>query len=287
MGINNFYKLFKSTQVTWNELSGKQFVVDASFIIYQSILALQNINTLSDGIISTAALNTILSFIMKCRKYNINCIFVFDSEPPLIKSNELQHRKDIREKNADNEKRSWKMPESIVNDVKTLLTHLGISTIISPNNIDAEYLAAIYTNMNVADIVVTNDSDAIVFGAKAILKREKSKMYLITLENVLTELSVILKKPVTREDLAIVSVALGCDYAEKLPKIGIRTLHKIDPNMFTDEQRNAIKYFLEFPEKEIPIPITRESDDDAAIDFLVNEKHFNRTRVINIIHVGH
>ena len=95
----------------------------------------------------------------------------------------------------------------------------NVELVIAPDGYEAEEVCArlaSHSDLAKPGIVVTEDSDALVFGAPAVLTGVWSKSHpsLIELPEVLQALEV------SSEQLIDVSLMCGCDFASKLPGVG-------------------------------------------------------------------
>lgn len=100
MGIHLFFDIFKdiSKHITWAKLRGLRIAVDASTYLYSVSLGLNHIDTLTTSVGQpTAFLNSIFSFVIRCNKFNIVPVFVFDGAPSELKSKVVSIRKQRRE----------------------------------------------------------------------------------------------------------------------------------------------------------------------------------------------
>lgn len=131
----------------------------------------------------------------------------------------------------------------MVDDIKFLLDCFGIPYINAPNGIEGEQLAGKMCKMGLADIVITNDTDAPLFGCTAILKKipKKSGKYdLYCLDDILKQ------KDITMDQLIEVGICLKCDFADKVVSVGPKTVIKKVKSgtiKYSDEQKTAIEYF--------------------------------------------
>lgn len=143
------------------------------------------------------------------------------------------------------EKQTFSITNKMLRDVKYMLKLLGIDCVISPDGVEAEQVAACMTKLYQADVVVTNDSDALIYGATAILKRDKVKG-----KNVYSkyELHTILDKyNLWPEELIKIAIALGTDMAPKTPGIGPKSVFnyvKSKQMKMTERQHLAFKHFI-------------------------------------------
>jgi 5'-3' exonuclease len=227
---------------------------------------------------------------------NITPIYVFDTIACKMKRGTLIKRKeakecakiqmemetDVKVKNKLY-KRAFSVNDNIVKEVKFMLTNLGVLCIESPNGIESEHYAAELVKNGVGQFVLSSDADALLFGAARTIKKEKGgKLTLYSLDNILK------KHEITLEQLIKAGVALGCDFAPKTPRVGVKTvIKKIKENKieFTDEQKEAIKIFQAIPPKHVNDNSTELKKLDIqegyknVYKWLVEEKEFNSDRL--------
>ena len=130
------------------------------------------------------------------------------------------------EKDTDKyKKRTLRVTRNMVKDIKFILNQYNISWIDAPKNFEAEHVAACLTQNNIADVVLTSDSDTLLFGAKQIIKISKiksKKIYLLySFKNISNKYKIDLN------DLIKIGLCLGTDFNKKGVKgIGIKTVLK-------------------------------------------------------------
>lgn len=298
MGIKNFFDIFgEGVSIREKDLTGKRIGIDVSYEIYRASLGMKNINTLTDNKgTPTVLLNTLLSNIVKWKKLDIKgLIYVFDNpKPNPNKYIELEKRKATKlkaekklekecneEKKCKLEKRTFKITGEMINDVKRLLYLLGVASIEAPEGFEAEHLGAELVSNNTIDYFITTDSDFLVFGGESMLRKINAKKYgLYHLSNILE------KNNITREELVHLSVILGSDFAEKSKGIGKATIFKKGPGVnLTDQQKKAKEYFLGKCYYDDSMITKSTRDLNKAIDWLVEEKNFNKSRIEKLLSV--
>lgn len=100
MGIQNFFKIFEkyAETTTWQKIFGKKIAIDASIFIYRAILGMPHVTELTDnGGNITSHINAIVNLYVKCKKYNVTPIFVFDTKAAEQKQTVLAQRHALRE----------------------------------------------------------------------------------------------------------------------------------------------------------------------------------------------
>jgi 5'-3' exonuclease len=194
------------------------------------------------------------------------------------------------------EKASFSVNTEMINDLKFMLDMLCVPWIEAPNGVEGECLAAKLTDANcgLADIVLSKDPDALLFGAKKLINLDtKSKKYKIWDLKTL-----LLNNELSHNELIKIGIALGCDFMknkEVFKGIGIKTVikklktSKLDDKFEHADSKKALKYFDEMvneikcPDKsEIRNydikPLSNKENLEKLLDWL-ESKNFNRSRI--------
>src|SRR5271165_2438885 len=141
MGVDNFFKItFKQNgesrtiaelgrKVALKHFKNKRVCVDASGMIYNAILAMEYLHSLTDktGRI-TAHINTIFNKIIQLDNEGIEQIWIFDSpEPNELKRQALERRAERKAKAeaSGNQKTAYKLNKEHVEDIQNLLRYMG------------------------------------------------------------------------------------------------------------------------------------------------------------------
>lgn len=304
MGIQGWFTVFKDSASIHKEkdFNGKCLGIDVSYDIYRGSLGMKNIKSLTDKDgTPTVLLNTLLCNVVKYKKLKVRgLVYVFDNPVPNIhKVKEQAKRKTARKKaqvqydgeerielKEKLEKRTFAITDEMVNDVKKLLTLLGVAWIVAPENYEAEHLGAELTKDEIIDTFITSDSDTLLFGAKSITRRVKKKgeKKVIYEEYVLD--TVLIDYELTREQLVHMGVVLGSDFADKTKGIGPGTIltKGLDVKL-TKEQDKAKQYLLSVCEYDVKNIVKGVMDKDTLIQWLVVEKNFNEKRITKLLSV--
>ena len=204
-----------------------------------------------------------------------------------------ESKQTIDSKIQSQEKIGFSLNDTIVNDIKFILDCFNIPWCESPRGYEAEAICAFLTNDDdgddeaFCDFVWTTDTDAIIYGAKQMvreLKINKTKtLMLYERDTILTD------NELSMDDLRKIAVIVGCDHCDKTSNIGPKTvLKKFKDILITDEQKTAINVF----EKSYDISqLTwhnkdEETFDDDKIKKLLDwleSKNFNRERIMKQI----
>ena len=273
--------------VTLANLEGERVCVDASTMIYQALLALQFVTSLTDSSGKpTGHLNTIFAKVLMLKVAKVDQVWVFDSpNPNKLKKDELKKRAAKRAKATD-DKRAFKMTSEHVKDIQELLKAMGIFYIVAPDGVEAEQYGAILTQGDdpFCKYMMSGDSDVLMFGGNLLRpmtkksasgKSKKTVYATYDLNTILNELGV------TREQLSTMGVAMGCDFAPKTVRIGPASVHNALKNgklTMTTEQQAAHDYFMSEIEMSAADLVKSTFDKKELVNMLV-KRGFNADRI--------
>lgn len=201
------------------------------------------------------------------------------------------------DKIAKQKKVSFTLEAFYIEDVIFLLDSLCIPWVKAPIGYESEHLCAMSTNTSKVfgvkmDYVISQDYDTLAFGAKCLIKRDvrKKKLFKYCLADVLEQHDLEL------DDLIKIGVILGCDFADKTPRIGPKTvIKKFKDVVLTSEQEAAVALFKKKLSKEDIANIIVNNDsinsDDCKpfsdikkyeqmLDWLQLVKDYNRERIM-------
>lgn len=231
-GLNTMIKKYSPECTTYNKIekySNSIVAIDCSILLYKFRYASKVENAHLIGIV-----NRIKFYMM----YNILPVFVFDGVPPDAKKNTIEKRQaakhklyqrldtlkelvpenDIQEKtiNEEIEKLSSQLiviKKHHIDECRELLEKSGIPYVNAPE--DAEKYCAFLQKNGLVDYTITDDTDAMTFGCKKILKTNINKDIIeIDFEKLLSDFGMSYE---TFVDYCILS---GCDYTDTISQIG-------------------------------------------------------------------
>jgi len=257
----------------------------------------------------------------KMLEYGIKPVYVFDGKAPDLKGDELEKRREKREKakfeleqakeQGDEElvsmlsKRTIRVGKKENDECKKLLTLMGLPFIEAPS--EAEAQCAELCKGGLVYGTATEDMDALTFSTPTLIRHmtfsEARKMPIkeITLEKVLNGLKL------TMDQFIDLCILCGCDYCVSIrgigPKKGLAFIQKYKsiegvikfirdnkekyeiPKEFEDQYENARKLFknpLVTPYNEVSIKFN-DPDEKGLIEFLVKEKGFDEKKINNAL----
>lgn len=304
-------------------LSGNKIAIDGFNIIYQFLTTIKgpsgeplmnNKGKITSHLIGLFYRN--INFLYN----NIEPIYVLDGEPPKLKSILIQKRKEIREKNQEiylkaieegdqEQARRYshsmiKIDDKILIDCKKILELLGIPYIQAPA--EGEATAAYLTELGMADFTVSQDYDALLFGAKKLCRNltvsgkrriPRTNRY-IDVEPEIIELKEFLRiNEINREQLVDIAILIGTDYNPNgFTRIGPKTAIKKIKKYNKIENIPDIKKELElidinevrkmFLQPDVIKPdniLKNEIQKEKLISFLCNENDFSEDRILKTI----
>ena len=313
--------LLVTKEISFDELRGKILVVDAFNILYQflSSLRMRDGTPLKDskGNI-TSHLNGLFLRTTKLVKKGMKLAFVFDGNPPELKQKEIDRRKekkvaarvkydDAVEKEDIEAMRKYSLQTTsltrdMVAEAIELLTALGIPCIMAPSEGEAQ--AAYMVKKGEADYVVSQDTDALLFGGQDIIRnltisQKKKKVNALTYETV-KPIHINLSENLNnlgldQDKLIALSMLVGTDFniggIKGLgPKKGLKLVKESTDMDAMFKQAKWDEYF-DFPWTDIfylfkNIPTTDDyslewniPNKEKVIEILCDRHEFNKERI--------
>lgn len=326
MGVKGFRKIIETfakksiRETEFKEYRGKTVPIDAPLMLYKFCIALMNTENYksSNGEVRGHLFACFFKTSSMLR-YGIMPLWVFDGKPPEIKYDTLHERRRVKQNAFTKlqntslleddkvrcEKKTLSISSKQIDEIKYLLSLIGLPYSQSPG--EAEAQCAAFDISNISNGVVTEDWDAILFGCKKMLKdfSNKSTVKEINSDELLKSLGM------TREQLIDLGAILGNDYCS-----GIGGLKPVDAFKKFKESNFDINTFLESIKQEneiykkykIPVDFTEkwieskeyylnayvndphkltvewnEPKYDAIYDYLVTQKGFNADLIVQKI----
>ncbi|AEO98236.1 flap endonuclease-1 [Emiliania huxleyi virus 201] len=323
MGINGLSRLInnKAHNGTSNKdldlLSGKVIMIDASMQIYQCLIAIRQGPSgqlaASEGEV-TSHLTGIFYRTIRLIEAGIKPVYVFDGKPPVLKKKELDKRNERQAqalselKLTDDatevekqEKRSVRATREHSEEVKKMLTLMGIPVIQAP--CEAEATCAAYVKTGKAYATATEDMDSLTFGSTYVIRhinstdQKKQPTVEYSLPNILNDMGI------TMDQFIEICILSGCDYTKTIKGIGPTRAYQLIQEHSTienvlgvlkkkhgeeqfstmvpdDYPIEAVRDLFNNPEVDITQELTWNTiNRDALIAFLVEEKKFSADRV--------
>ena len=296
-------------------LSGKWIAVDAFNTLYQflSIIRQRDGTPLMDrsGRI-TSHLSGLLYRTINLAEAGVKIAFVFDGDPPHLKSETLKERskvrakaeaawEDAKEKGEDGFKyaqSSSRLNQEILDDSMRLIIAMGLPVIQAPSEGEAQ--ASYMASKGDVFAIGSQDYDALLFGAPRVVrnlaitgKRKiprknayvEAEPEMIILDDELSEMGI------TREQLVDIGIMCGTDFNPGLPRVGPKTAFKLikehgdlesvlkDLGVKIENYQEIRDIFLQ-PKATDDYSIKMSKPNvDEIISFLTQERDFDRERV--------
>lgn len=238
MGVPGLLTLFEDAceEQDIDKITNSIIVIDYSIMLFRSLTA-GKLGELTDSKGKKVGhIVYLLNLYQRHTRQNNKLIFVFDGLiKPKAKQGTIEKRKAKRMK-------EFPITSDIIKESKTIISLLGYTYVISPDEYEAEQICALLAN-KYNGYSLTSDSDILVFGSKKSLIPIKGSVnyWLYDLDKVHK------KYDITQKELVKIAIALGCDYIGKIEGVGIKSvipMLKNDELKFTDEQLSFVDYFL-------------------------------------------
>ena len=237
MGNADLRSLAAIEEVSFDELSGSVVAVDAHNWLYRYLTTTvkwtsDDVYTTADGT-EVANLVGVVQGLPKFFEHDLTPVFVFDGAVTELKDDEVQSRREQREKYEDQladareegdtvaiarlDSRTQRLTDTIVETTRKLLELLDVPVIDAPAEGEAQ--AAVMARKGQVDYAGTEDYDALLFGSPLTLRQLTSKgdPELMDLDETLA------RHDLTWEQLVDVAILCGTDFNEGISGVGPKT----------------------------------------------------------------
>ncbi len=237
MGNADLRSLAAIEAVSFDELSGSVVAIDAHNWLYRYLTTTvkwtsDDVYTTSDGT-EVANLIGVVQGLPKFFEHDLTPVFVFDGAVTELKDDEVQARREQREKYeaqledareegdavavARLESRTQRLTDTIVETTRDLLSLLDVPVVDAPAEGEAQ--AAVMARKGQVDYTGTEDYDALLFGSPLTLRQLTSKgdPELMDLDATLDD------HDLTWEQLVDVAILCGTDFNEGISGVGPKT----------------------------------------------------------------
>jgi len=328
MGIHGLSKLLADnapTSIKESQIQnyfGRKIAIDASMSLYQFLIAVGSDGTSYSGAPgltdengeTTSHLQGLFYRTIRMLSHGLKPCFVFDGKPPVLKSGELEKRKEKREKAEEQKKQAEEMGDQETltkmnkrtarvtskhnDEAKKLLRLMGVPIIEAP--CEAEAQCAAMTKAGLVFATATEDMDSLTLGTPLLLRHltfseaKKAPILEIRLAEALEELKM------TNDQFIDLCILLGCDYCNTIRGIGpVRALELIRKYGSMEEilkhidrtkygvpenfNYQAVRDLFKNPEVTESTQIELKwtpPDEEGLIAYMVGEKGFNRDRIM-------
>ena len=186
MGVN-LTELLHPKPISLQDMKGKVIAIDASLFLYQFLSSIRQrdggLFTTSGGVV-TSHLIGLFSRTTMLMKKGIKMVYVFDGDPPQLKLEQLQKRKEIKiasQKKFEDAKRrkdeaemrkhasrTSRLTPQMIEQSKEVLEMLGIPLVQAPS--EAEAQASFLVKSKDAYAVASQDTDCLLYGSPRLVR---------------------------------------------------------------------------------------------------------------------
>ncbi|KAL0234699.1 hypothetical protein PCE1_001735 [Barthelona sp. PCE] len=327
MGIEGLTPFLKKhvpegvVEVEREQFFSRVIAIDISVFIYQFLFAVRqggDVLRNKDGDV-TSHIQGLLSRTIHLMEKGIKVVYVFDGKAPELKRQELDKRRERRteatEKAAEareegnveemekQEKRTASMKHNMADDCFKLLNLMGIPTIRSPSEAEAQCAELVKGGRVFA--MASNDMDSLCYGIPTLLRNmgqkdsSKRKLLEYRMDVILSELEL------TPEQFVDMCIMFGCDYIPRIKGLGVETAYKLMKEHgslegvlqnLPERHRKNLPDFYPFEEarrlfhdpdvikcENIPKFSWKRPKEKGLLKFLVEENSFSEQRVLSAI----
>ncbi|MBD3204008.1 flap endonuclease-1 [Candidatus Woesearchaeota archaeon] len=322
----NLTPILKSKEISLEKLKNKRLIIDAYNTLYQYLSSIrQRDGTLlmnSKGNV-TSHLSGLYFRTINMMKKGMKIAFCFDGESPELKKEEKKKRKKRKEKAKEKyEKakaehdifamrkyaaRTSKLTYQMVAESKELISAMGLPVVQAPS--EAEAQAAYMVSRGEFFGIITQDTDALLFGSTRIVKnltisrkrKKRNAMGYETINPEIIELSENLNQlGLDQDQLIVLSMLVGTDFNPGGikgigPKTGLKLLKKYNKDFEKIFKESEWDKFFEYSWKKVfdlikNMPVTddyslewKNIDKQKIIEILIKKNEFSEKRVLNQI----
>lgn len=320
MGVN-LKGIITPVRISIQQLRGRVLAIDAYNALYQFLAIIRGKYgeplTDEEGRV-TSHLSGLFYRNINLLELGIKPIYILDGKPPSLKFIEIERRKIKKKKAIESYKRALELgniaaakkyaqgtsyvKDYMIEDSKLILDLLGIPWIEAPS--EGEATAAYLTRIGLATDAVSQDFDALLFGAERFLRnvtisgkrRTPRRGGYVDIEPEEIELNKLLQDlEITREQLIDIGILTGTDFNPNGFKgIGPITALKLIKKFGAIEKIENIKKDINYinykeirniflnpivtkPKKNL---IWKQPDESKIISFLHEERSFSQVRIL-------
>jgi flap endonuclease-1 len=292
-------------------LAGKTLAVDGNGELYQFLALIRQRDgtplQTRDGRITSHLVGLFYRTTRLIAEYDLRLVFVFDGQPPPLKSAEIARRRAVRQRydreaaaarDAGDLTRAYskstmtsRLTRDMIADARQLLVALGIPVVDAPGEGEAQ--AAFIARRGDAWTAASKDYDALLFGTPRLLRfltltgREflpsKGEFRPITPEIIETE-ALLAHHGITRDQLIDLAILIGTDFNTGIKGVGPAKALKLVKTYGAIEQMpppvreqvstyDAVRAIYQAPDVRTDYTVeSRQPDDAAVMDFLLSRE---------------
>jgi flap endonuclease-1 len=321
MGLQ-FKDLVHGKDVLLKELSGKTIAIDTYNVLYQFLASIRGRDgtPLQDNKGNvTSHLQGLFSRTTKLMHYNIQLIFVFDGKPPVLKTEERDRRRKLKEEAQEQYEiakdrddvvamkkyaaRTTRLTPEMIEEAKELITALGFPIVDAASEGEAQ--VAYIVKQGDADYGSSQDYDTLLYGIPKLIrnlsiagkrKRGASLAYDAVKPQLLRTTEILNVLGLDCEQLIVVAILTGTDYNKGgIKGIGPKKALKLVKEHKKDfdavfaavewDKHNTITW-KEIFDLFVHMPITTDYtlsftpfDADAVVTLLCDKHDFSEERI--------
>jgi flap endonuclease-1 len=322
MGVNLTPIIVKRT-LSLQDIRDKSFAVDAFNILHQFLALIRDRKGFplmdEEGRVTSHLVGLAFRTTRLISDFGMRLVFVFDGQPPILKTREIEHRRESRRR-AEKEyhealeegdyHKAWskavqtgRLTSEGIQDAKRLLDLLGVPWVQALGEGEAQ--AAHITSEGEVWSTNSRDYDSLLYGSPRLVryltiqgkKWLPSKGISRSLEPELMELDEILSNlMITREQLIDISILIGTDYNESVKGVGPKTaLHLIRKHGRIEELpediRGEVKEDIHSIRRQYLCPEIKKDytlkfggiDEEGLYEFLHEERSFSKERIDTLV----
>lgn len=231
--------LIKFETISLDELENARVAVDASNMLFQflSKIRMRNLPLINHEGRIVSHIYGVFYRTINFLEHGIKPIYVFDGLHPRLKKRrqhlveslvkEYYYLRKARENENYNVARTLSLShellyDTIISETQKLLTSIGVPWVKSPGEGEAQ--AAYMTRIGKADYVLTQDYDALIFGARSILRNlefAEKRVQFVSLEEVLK------LQNISYEQFVDLAILVGTDFNPGVKGVGAKKALKL------------------------------------------------------------
>ncbi len=297
--------------------SGSTLAVDAYNTIYQFLSSIRQPDGTplmdKDGNV-TSHLSGVFYRTTSMLENGIRPVYVFDGKPSQLKNRTIEERRKVKEKSrieleeameqGDTERirslsaRVSYITSAMVQDIKELLSYMGLPHVQAPSEGEAQ--ASVMSARGLADGVISQDFDCLLFGAKKLFRnfaftgRRKlpgRNIYVNVMPEEIDLERTLTVNQITRDQLIDIGIMVGTDFNGGLKRVGPKSAlslikkHKSLENVLAAKNATIENYeqvrelFRNPPYAEVGNLAFFPPDPEKIMSFLCDRHSFSPQRV--------
>lgn len=282
MGNSDIRDLSVINKIDYDEIAGSDVAVDAANWMYKYMTTTVEYTNTSTYTTSEGEevpeLFGCFRGLKKFKEHNLNAVFVFDGAAHDLKEDELQRRREQKEKaesqakqatdeiqQAKYDSRTQRLTSAKIERVKKLVSLCGFETVQAPSAAEAQ---TAYMSQQDSAIALSNDYDSVVFNANKTLRNFTSSsrpLELIDTTETLSELEI------SHEEFIWAVLLCGTDYNDGVYGVGPATaVKKVSQYDSFESLLNEEEYEIENWEEILNIYQTPNIDTTATYSYPTN-----------------